>query len=214
VSLGSAYPSLPGPPNRTASLLAYPYPRHSSLLGFSSGHFSRPRFYFALLTAHSTLFRELFAIFFPSLCLALVLYPPESSLLRPTLWGNLGRVSLIGHERGARLRQKRYQRHSSPQNARTWNQETIQWRHPSLARVCLMFLRPSRAPLLPFVMYKPPSDIVTTDTPPRQLLCRICICSSTQTSLCNRDHGKTIDIGNHYSTTAITRLDFHGTRSL
>jgi hypothetical protein len=61
-----------------------PVPLLGSLLSFTSGHFSQPQFYF-FSTHHSlftsTLFRELFAIFFPSLRLVLVLYSPEPSLL-------------------------------------------------------------------------------------------------------------------------------------
>jgi hypothetical protein len=142
-------------------------------LSFSSSHFSQPRFYFS--SAHCSLLTLLF--FVNSL--------QSSFLLSISLWFSIplcsdrpygessGGFLSSGMREGLETGQKRYRRRSSPQNARTWNQETIQWRHPSLARVCLVSLRPSRVPLLLFLMYNPPSDIVTTDNPPRQLLCRI-----------------------------------------
>jgi hypothetical protein len=78
---------------------------HSSLLSFSSSHFGRPWFYFS--SAHCSLLALLFPVnslqsSFPSLRLALALYPLNHLCSDKPYGETSGRVSLTRHERGAR----------------------------------------------------------------------------------------------------------------
>jgi hypothetical protein len=103
------------------------------------------------------------------------LSPPRNHLCSVRPYGETWAGLLwSGTREGLETGQKRHRRRPSPHIARTWNQDSIRFCHPSLDRVCPVSLRPSRVPLLPFLMYDPLSDIVITDTQPlRQLLCRI-----------------------------------------